>query len=108
MVALFIPPLRTRDAEVAEVLASASRRRSKTVVSTFLGMPGVPDVLRAPGGDRGSVPSYSTPEDAVRALAAVTAYATWRATPAGHTVSPSGLDVARGSRPGGRAARRSG
>jgi RimJ/RimL family protein N-acetyltransferase len=65
VVALFIPPLRTRDAEVAEVLASASRRGSKTVVSTFLGMPGVPDVLRAPGGDRGSVPSYSTPEDAV-------------------------------------------
>jgi acyl-CoA synthetase (NDP forming)/RimJ/RimL family protein N-acetyltransferase len=93
VVALFIPPLRTRDTEVAEVLASASRRGSKTVVSTFLGMPGVPDVLRAPGGDRGSVPSYSTPEDAVRALAAVTAYAAWRATPAGHTVSPSGLDV---------------
>jgi len=93
VVALFIPPLRTRDTEVAEVLASGSRRGSKTVVSTFLGMPGVPDVLRAPGGDRGSVPSYSTPEDAVRALAAVTAYAAWRATPAGHTVSPSGLDV---------------
>jgi acyl-CoA synthetase (NDP forming)/RimJ/RimL family protein N-acetyltransferase len=93
VVALFIPPLRTRDAEVAEVLAAASRRGSKTVVSTFLGMPGVPDALRAPGDGRGSVPSYSTPEDAVRALAAVTAYATWRATPAGHTVSPSGLDV---------------
>jgi acyl-CoA synthetase (NDP forming)/RimJ/RimL family protein N-acetyltransferase len=93
VVALFIPPLRTRDTEVAAVLAAASRRASKTVVSTFLGMPGVPDVLRAPGGGRGSVPSYSTPEDAVRALAAVTAYATWRATPAGHTVSPSGLDV---------------
>jgi acyl-CoA synthetase (NDP forming) len=39
------------------------------------------------------VPSYSTPEDAVRALALVTAYADWRTTPAGHSVSPSGLDV---------------
>ena len=39
------------------------------------------------------MPSYPTPEDAVRALAAVTDYAAWRATPAGHAVSPSGLDV---------------
>jgi acyl-CoA synthetase (NDP forming)/RimJ/RimL family protein N-acetyltransferase len=93
VVALFIPPLRTAGTEVAEVLAAASRKANKTVVSTFLGMPGVPDLLRAPGDGRGSVPSYSTPEDAVRALAAVTTYAAWRSTPAGHTVSPSGLDV---------------
>ena len=97
LVALFIPPLTTPDTEVAAVLARASAKATKTVVSTFLGMPGVPDALRAHGGaegtSRGSVPSYSTPEDAVRALAAVTSYADWRATPAGHTVSPSGLDV---------------
>jgi acyl-CoA synthetase (NDP forming) len=66
------------------------------VVSTFLGMPGVPEALRVPEG-RGSVPSYPTPEDAVRALAAATTYARWRSTPAGHTVVPSGLDV-RGAR----------
>jgi acyl-CoA synthetase (NDP forming)/RimJ/RimL family protein N-acetyltransferase len=96
VVALFIPPLRTRDAAVAEVLARTSRVSSKTVVSTFLGMPGVPEALRAEHG-RGSVPSYPTPEDAVRALAAATAYADWRATPAGHTVVPAGLDV-RGAR----------
>ncbi len=94
VVALFIPPLRTPGTEVADVLATASGKARKTVVSSFLGMPGVPEALRAPEGDgRGSVPSYSTPEDAVRALAAVTTYAAWRATPAGHTVSPSGLDV---------------
>jgi acyl-CoA synthetase (NDP forming)/RimJ/RimL family protein N-acetyltransferase len=93
VVALFIPPLTTPDADVARVLAAASAPAAKTVVSTFLGMPGVPEALRAPGGGRGSVPSYSTPEDAVRALALVTAYADWRTTPAGHSVSPSGLDV---------------
>jgi acyl-CoA synthetase (NDP forming)/RimJ/RimL family protein N-acetyltransferase len=93
VVALFIPPLTTPDADVARVLAAASATGAKTVVSTFLGMPGVPEALRAPGGGRGSVPSYSTPEDAVRALALVTGYADWRTTPAGHTVSPSGLDV---------------
>ncbi|MGH8893827.1 MAG: GNAT family N-acetyltransferase, partial [Actinomycetes bacterium] len=97
VVALFIPPLRTRDAEVAEVLARSSLQSGKTVVSCFLGMPGVPEALRVANGGRGSVPSYPTPEDAVRALAAVTAYARWRSTPAGHTVVPSGLDV-RGAR----------
>jgi acyl-CoA synthetase (NDP forming)/RimJ/RimL family protein N-acetyltransferase len=96
VVALFIPPLRTRDAEVAEVLARASSGSTKTVVSTFLGMPGVPEALRVAEG-RGSVPSYPTPEDAVRALAAATTYAAWVSTPAGHTVVPSGLDV-RGAR----------
>lgn len=97
VVALFIPPLRTPGVEVAQVLAAASRRASRTVVSTFLGVPGVPAALRADGDGPGSVPSYETPEDAVRALAAVTRYAQWRATPAGRTVSPSGLDV-RGAR----------
>jgi acyl-CoA synthetase (NDP forming)/RimJ/RimL family protein N-acetyltransferase len=93
VVAVFIPPLLTRDAEVAEVLARAARDGGKTVVSTFLGMPGVPDALRVGDGERGSVPSYPTAEDAVRTLAAVTAYAAWRSTPAGHTVVPAGLDV---------------
>ncbi len=97
VVALFIPPLRTRDAEVAEVLARTARVAGKTVVSTFLGMPGVPEALRVAEGERGSVPSYPTAEDAVRTLAAVTSYAAWRATPTGHTVVPSGLDV-RGAR----------
>jgi acyl-CoA synthetase (NDP forming)/RimJ/RimL family protein N-acetyltransferase len=93
VVAVFIPPLVTRDEEVAEVLAAAARTASKTVVSTFLGMRGVPDSLRAPDG-KGAVPSYSTPEDAVRALAAVTEYAEWRASPAGGPLEPAGLDVA--------------
>ena len=96
VVALFIPPLATRDEEVAEVLAKSAQGATKTVVSTFLGMRGVPDALRAADG-LGSVPSYPTPEDAVRALAAVTDYAEWRRTPAGNAVEPAGLDV-RGAR----------
>ncbi|MGZ4633053.1 MAG: acetate--CoA ligase family protein, partial [Actinomycetes bacterium] len=52
--------------------------------------------LRAADG-LGSVPSYPTPEDAVRALAAVTHYAEWRRAPAGNAVEPPGLDV-RGAR----------
>jgi acyl-CoA synthetase (NDP forming)/RimJ/RimL family protein N-acetyltransferase len=101
VVALFIPLLAMPDDEVAGVLARAAGSSTKTVVSTFLGMHGVPEVLRDTSGGDGSVqevtersvPSYSTPEDAVRALAAVTDYARWRATPAGNVVQPSGLDV---------------
>lgn len=96
VVAMFIPPLHTRDEEVAKVLASTARESGKTVVSTFLGMRGLPEALRAPDGV-GGLPSFSTPEEAVRALGAVATYAQWRARPAGHTVQPSGLDV-RGAR----------
>ena len=95
VVALFIPPLRDPGTEVAEVLAAAPpRQASKTVVSTFLGMPGVPDALRAPGGGRRArcrpTPRPRTP--CARWPPSPT-YAAWRATPAGHAVSPSGLDV---------------
>ena len=99
VVALFIPPPATPHEEVASALARAAGSSAKTVVSTFLGMRGLPVALRDTSagssndvGER-SVPSYPTPEDAVRALAAVTDYAGWRATPAGNAVQPSGLDV---------------
>jgi acyl-CoA synthetase (NDP forming)/RimJ/RimL family protein N-acetyltransferase len=84
VIALFIPPPDAAHEEVAGALARAAGSSTKTVVSTFLGIDGVPERF---------VPSYATPEDAVRALAAVTDYAEWRATPAGHAVQPSGLDV---------------
>jgi acyl-CoA synthetase (NDP forming)/GNAT superfamily N-acetyltransferase len=99
VIALFIPLLATPDAQVAGVLAHAAGASGKTVVSTFLGIRGVPEALRDTSGgsvpDVGerSVPSYPTPEDAVGALAAVTDYAEWRATPAGNAVQPAGLDV---------------
>jgi acyl-CoA synthetase (NDP forming)/RimJ/RimL family protein N-acetyltransferase len=99
VVALFTPLLATPDGEVAGVLARTAGSSGKTVVSTFLGLRGVPKALRdtsggsAPEGSERSVPSYPTPEDAVGALAAVTDYAGWRATPAGNLVQPSGLDV---------------
>jgi len=48
VVALFIPPLVTLDTDVARVLAATAVAAGKTVVSSFLGMPGVPEVLRAP------------------------------------------------------------
>jgi acyl-CoA synthetase (NDP forming) len=97
VVALFIPPLVTRDEDVAKVLAEGSRASDKTVVSSFLGMRGVPANLRAPDG-HGSVPSYSTPEDAVGALAAFTRYAEWRATPLGSPIDLPDVDPAAAKR----------
>jgi acyl-CoA synthetase (NDP forming)/RimJ/RimL family protein N-acetyltransferase len=101
VVAVFIPPLLTLDADVASVLLEAAGRATKTVVSTFLGLRGVPEQLQAPGGGgegaagaRRAVPSYTTPEDAVRALAAVTRYAQWRARPAGTVPELAGIDAA--------------
>jgi acyl-CoA synthetase (NDP forming) len=45
-----------------------------------------------PDGTIRSVPSYTMPEDGVRALTAVTRYAEWRARDRGTAVAPSGID----------------
>jgi len=76
---------------------------------------GVPAALRRVAGDGtalpGSVPSYPTPERAVRALASAARYADWRRRPAGTVPVLTGVDAeaARalvasvlGSAPGGR------
>ncbi|MET1062296.1 MAG: GNAT family N-acetyltransferase [Aeromicrobium sp.] len=84
LVAVYIPPLNTTGEEVADVLAAIGEQSDKPIVSTFLGTEGVPVLLRVPdllGGSagRGSVPSYSAPESAVRALSRVVNYAEWAA-----------------------------
>jgi hypothetical protein len=56
------------------------------VLSTFLGFEGVPSALAGEGElspPRGSLPSYPTPERAVRALARAVRYAKWRRRPHG-------------------------
>jgi acyl-CoA synthetase (NDP forming) len=87
VVTVFVPPLYPGSGEdVAAVLREAARGSGKPVVSTFLGFEGVPDALSA-GGEtspaHGSVPSYPSPERAVRALARSVRYAAWRRRPAG-------------------------
>jgi acyl-CoA synthetase (NDP forming) len=72
---------------VADVLAAVGEQSDKPIVSTFLAREGVPELLRVPdvagAAGRGSVPSYTSPEAAVRTLARVVAYASWLARPAG-------------------------
>ncbi len=89
VVAGFIPPIVTPDTDVARMLARAAAASSKPVVACMLGMRGGRDQLAA---EEHVVPTYSTPEEAVRALAAATRYSAWRRRDPGHRVDPPGCD----------------
>lgn len=98
VVAVFIPPLNTSGNEVAHVLAAVGEQSDKPLVSTFLGVEGIPELLRVPDvagstAGRGSVPSYPAVEAAVRALARVVDYAEWRRKPEGELVVPDEVDL---------------
>jgi acyl-CoA synthetase (NDP forming)/RimJ/RimL family protein N-acetyltransferase len=97
VVAVFVPPLQPASGEdVAQALRRASATARKPIVSTFLGFEGVPEALAA-GGDSspapGSVPSYASPERAVRALARASRYAAWRRRPASSVPDLDGVDL---------------
>ena len=103
VVAVYTPPLNVSGEEVANVLAAIGEQSDKPLVSTFLGVEGVPELLRVPDvagstAGRGSVPSYPAVEAAVRALARVVDYAVWLRTPDGTPLDPAGADddTARG------------
>ncbi|MGR7026539.1 bifunctional acetate--CoA ligase family protein/GNAT family N-acetyltransferase [Geodermatophilus sp. URMC 62] len=87
VVAVFLPPLVRTPEEYGRALRDVSVGSEKPVVATFLSADGflpeltVPDAAGMP--DRGSVPSYTTPERAVIALARVAEYARWRRRPVG-------------------------
>lgn len=82
--ACFVPPVVTADHEVVAAVEQAAAAHAKPLVATFIAMRGVV------GG--GQLPTYSLPEDAVRALAAATRYAQWRARDRGQWVRPEGID----------------
>jgi acyl-CoA synthetase (NDP forming) len=59
----------------------AAAENGKPVISTFLGLDAAPEALRTTEDDRpgrGSVPSYPSPERAVRAFGRVARHARWR------------------------------
>jgi acyl-CoA synthetase (NDP forming)/RimJ/RimL family protein N-acetyltransferase len=98
VVAVFVPPLQpARGEDVAIALRGAASGATKPIVSTFLGFEGVPGELAAHGESSpapGSVPSYASPERAVRALGRAVRYAAWRNRETG-TVPDLGVDVDR-------------
>ncbi|MEV4007988.1 GNAT family N-acetyltransferase [Actinomadura sp. NPDC049753] len=88
VVALFTPPtIGGYDVRVPERILRLAAEGRKPIVATYLGTEGMPADLRVTGPDgmpaEGSVPSYTAPEDAVRALAYVIRYARWRRRPPG-------------------------
>jgi acyl-CoA synthetase (NDP forming)/RimJ/RimL family protein N-acetyltransferase len=86
----------TGDAAVADEIVRLVSGGTKPVVTTFLGRTGMPAELRVRGADGeagpGSVPSYPSPEEAVRALAYVMRYAAWRRRPQGQVPARDGID----------------
>ncbi|MDP9443742.1 MAG: GNAT family N-acetyltransferase [Actinomycetota bacterium] len=97
VVAVFIPPVDTTGEQVADVLAAVGEQSDKPVVSTFLASEGVPELLRVPDAEgtagRGSVPSYRSPEAAVRALARAVDYAAWLRRPRGEVAVYDDIDT---------------
>ena len=87
VVTIFVPPMhRGQEHAVAEEMRNAVAGQRKPVLSTFLGFDGIPSALAVPGPLApmpGSIPSYSSPERAVTALAHVVRYARWRRRDAG-------------------------
>ncbi|GGF32625.1 GNAT family N-acetyltransferase [Marmoricola endophyticus] len=107
VVAIYIPPLDVSSEAVANVLASVGEQSDKPIVSTFLGARGVPELLRVPDlagnvAGRGSVPSYSAVESAVRALARVVEYAAWVDKPEGGGTQIEDIDASTAKRMLGR------
>ena len=87
VVAVFLPPMMAGSGEFGPVLREVAVGSPKPIVATFLSTEGIPPELVVAGEDgtpaRGSVPSFSTPERAVIALAKVVEYGRWRRRPVG-------------------------
>ncbi len=100
VIVVVIPPINTSGATVAAVLAAKAERSGKPIVSTFLAAEGMPEPLRVPdptgGAGRGSVPSYATPEAAVRALGRAVSYSEWVNRPVGAAAAFGDIDRPRG------------
>src|SRR5262249_32717309 len=79
VIVIFIPPLATAPAEVADAIgrADAAGVRDVPVLGVFMGGGGAPV---GAGGRR--IPMYAFPEDAARALARAARWSEWRAAPA--------------------------
>ncbi|MGB7818370.1 MAG: GNAT family N-acetyltransferase [Ornithinibacter sp.] len=95
VIACFIPPLLTGDADVAAAVRDVASASDKPCAATFLGMRGVDDghsSVTGTGGASRAIPVYAMPEDAARALAAATRYGQWRRKDHGTPVAPVGIN----------------
>jgi acyl-CoA synthetase (NDP forming)/GNAT superfamily N-acetyltransferase len=98
VVAVFLPPLMAGSKEFGLALREVAQGSAKPIVASFMSSEGIPHELTVVGEDgmpaRGSVPSYSTPERAVIALAKAVEYARWRRRPVGELPELPDVDEA--------------
>ncbi len=98
IIVVFIPPFLTRAEDVArEIAAAAGDLPAKPVIAVFMTAEPAPASLSDAG-----IPSFTYPERAAAALGQVARWAEWRARPAGHVVTPPGIDPRRGRALAGR------
>ncbi|KAF0970774.1 bifunctional acetate--CoA ligase family protein/GNAT family N-acetyltransferase [Gordonia sp. YY1] len=89
IVVVFVPPVAVDADWHARALMAAANTPgadgAKPIVTTFLAVEGIPPGLTKPGPnglpERGSIPSYASPERAAAALARAWQYAKWRMRP---------------------------
>jgi len=79
-VAIFVPPLGIRAADVAEAIVTATRHYpAKPVLAVLMGREGLPEGKAEL--HRAAIPAYIFPESAARALGALRRLREWRARP---------------------------
>lgn len=95
VVTAFVPPRESTGLDIARTLGDLAAQYEKPCVTTFLGIQGVSEALSGgitADGRHEVVPSYSMPEEAIRALAAATRYAQWLERQTDELVMPAGID----------------
>ncbi|MCS7185800.1 MAG: acetate--CoA ligase [Armatimonadetes bacterium] len=94
IIVLLTPQAMTDIENIAHVIVQASKRKSKPILACFMGLVDISagvKILKENG-----VPSYSFPEDAVRALSAMVRYVDWVRRPrTGFKVFPVDTELAR-------------
>ena len=91
LIVISIPPIVTAPAEVAMSLTAAHERLPDDLplVAVFMGSEPPPAQLAEAG-----IPSFSFPEEAVRAIGRAARWSAWRREPPGEIVRPDGIDRA--------------
>ncbi|MEE4022856.1 GNAT family N-acetyltransferase [Gordonia sp. PKS22-38] len=97
---VFVPPVAVdADWHARALMAAATTPDAdgpKPIVTTFLAVEGIPPGLMKPGPNglpqRGSIPSYGSPERAANALARSWQYARWTQRPESEVHRPDGTD----------------
>jgi acetyl coenzyme A synthetase (ADP forming)-like protein len=89
LVVIYIPPLVTDPAEIAQAIAHGvgTVPAHKPVLTVFMTSQGIPAALHM--GPRGTLPTYIFPENAALALSAAVRYGRWRTRPRGTLLSLS-------------------